>query len=81
MMGDDGDCPNVHAPASPGLKLLPVTAMLVPIGAELGVRTMNGVLVVTFRVAAAESPVEPVTVIVYVPGVAPELILNPLPTT
>jgi hypothetical protein len=42
---------------------------------------MKGVLVVTLKVAEAESPVVPVTVIVYVPGTAPVLTTKPAPST
>jgi hypothetical protein len=49
-------------------------------GAALGVRSMNGVLVVTVNGAEAESPVTPVTVRVYVPGVAPALTMKPVPS-
>src|SRR5208282_2513595 len=39
---------------------------------------MNGALAVTVKVAEAASPVVPVTVIVYAPGVAVAATLNPL---
>jgi len=81
IIGEDGDWPNVHVPVSPVLKPPPVTAMLVPIGAVAGVRTMNGVLVVTVSCAEAESPVRPLTVIVYTPGVAPPLMMNAAPSS
>ena len=67
----------LHGPASAGLNPLPVTATIVPIGPILGVRIMTGVLTVTVKVAEAESPLLPVTVRVYVPGVAPALTVNP----
>ena len=44
----------------------------------MGVGTINGALVVTVKVLEAESPLVPVTVIVYVPGVALGATLNPL---
>jgi len=81
IIGEDGDWPKVHTPVSAVLKPLPVTAMLVPIGAVAGVRTMNGVLVVTVSCAEAESPVRPLTVIVYMPGVAPPLMMNAAPSS
>jgi len=77
IKGEAGACPKVHVPASPVLKPLPVTATIVPIEPMLGVSTMNGVLTVTVKLAEAESPVVPVTVSVYVPGVAPVFTMNP----
>ena len=67
----------LHGPASAELKLLPVTATIVPMGPMLGVSTMNGVLTVTVKLAEAVSPVAPVTVSVYVPGVAEGATVNP----
>jgi hypothetical protein len=78
IAGVVGACEKVHAPASPELKLLPVTAMVVPMGPELGVRRMNGTLTVTVKPALAKSVVVPVTMIVYVPGVAVVATVNPL---
>lgn len=78
ITGLDGDWPKVHVPRSPELNPPPVTAIWTPIAAAFGVGTMNGALVVTVKVLEAESPLVPVTVIVYVPGVAVAATLNPL---
>jgi len=78
ITGLDGDWPKVHVPTSPELNPPPVTAIWVPIAAAFGVGTMKGALVVTVKVLEAESPRPPVTVIVYVPGVAVVATLNPL---
>jgi hypothetical protein len=40
------------------------------IGPEFGVRTSDGIVVVTTKVALAESPLVPFTVTIYAPGVA-----------
>ena len=55
---------------SPVLKPLPLTVTTVPAGAELGMKLIDGEVVVTVNVACAESPVLPVTVIVCAPNVA-----------
>ena len=60
------------------MKPLPVTATRVLIGPEFGVRTMVGALTVTVKAAVAISPVVPVTVTAYVPGVAVPATVNPL---
>ena len=52
------------------LKPLPVIVTAVPAGPELGASVMAGEVVVTTNFAEAVSPVLPVTVTVYVPGVA-----------
>jgi hypothetical protein len=58
-----------HEPVSVVEKPLPVTVTVIPVTPELGVSTILGP--VTVNVACAESPVEPVTVTVYVPGDTP----------
>ena len=50
-------------------KKLPVTVTVIPVTPALGVRTIFGAA--TVNVAVAVSPVEPVTVTVYVPGTTP----------
>ena len=72
-----GVCEKVHEPASPVLNPLPVAETIVPFGPLVGVSTMKGPVTIIF--AEAESPVPPVTVRVYVPGVAVVAIVNPLP--
>jgi hypothetical protein len=66
------------AAESRALKPLPVTVTIVLIGPEFGVRTMVGALEVTVNAAVAISPVDPVTVTAYVPGVAVAATVNPL---
>jgi hypothetical protein len=51
----------LHGPASPELKPLPVTAMMVPTGAELGVKVIVGVVGVTMKRGSEISPVIPFT--------------------
>jgi len=73
MTGAAGTCPKTQRPApapSPGLKLAPVARTWVLIGPEFGVRTSDGTVVVTTKVALAESPLVPFTVTIYAPGVA-----------
>src|SRR5208337_5472406 len=66
ITGEAGDCRKLHAPRSPVLKPLPLTAMLVPIGPETGLTVMVGP--VTTKLAEAVSPVLPFTETTYVPG-------------
>jgi hypothetical protein len=58
-----------QTPLSNGLKPLPVIVTEVPAGPLLGVRVRDAVVVDTMKVAVAVSPVKPVTVTTYVPGV------------
>ena len=67
ITGVAGDCRKLHAPTSPVLKPLPLTAMLVPMGPETGLTLMLGP--VTTKLAEAVSPVLPFTETTYVPGV------------
>ena len=62
--GVDGDCRKVHDPASAALKPLPPTVTPVPDGPPVGLRVIMGAFDVTVKLALAESPVVPVTVIV-----------------
>jgi len=80
IFGAAGDCMKLpvglHGLAASAVSNPPPVAVTwVPIGPELGVRVRNGP--VTVKLAEAESPVLPVTVRVYTPGVAPDLIVNP----
>jgi len=63
----------VHDPTSAELKPLPVTVTPVLGAPALGVRVIVGRFVVTVNVAAPVSPLLPLTVTTYVPGVAPLL--------
>ena len=69
----------VHGPTSAVLKPLPVIDTPVPAEPLLGVRVIVGVAEVTTKVAAATSPVLPLTAIVYVPGVAPRVTVKLVP--
>ena len=67
----------LHGPASAGLNPLPVTEMIVPTGAELGLITIVGELWVTVNGGSEMSPVLPFTWMRYVPGVAVFATVNP----
>jgi hypothetical protein len=69
----------IHPPASPVLKPVPVILTAVPLGPEVGVRISDGIVVVTTKVAEAVSRLDPVTVTRYVPGVAPLATVKLLP--
>jgi len=60
----------VHGPASAGLKPLPVIVIAAPGVPELGMIVIVGVEAVTVNTAVAVSPLLPVTVTTYTPGVA-----------
>jgi hypothetical protein len=80
-VGVVGDCTSgVHVPTSAALKPLPDMITPVPIGPPVGLTVIVGALVVTVKVALALSPVVPVTVIVYGPGVAVVATVNALVT-
>jgi len=82
-IGAVGDCKKVHRPApapSAVLKPVPATVTPVPIGPPVGLTVITGAFDVTVKVADPVSPVIPVTVIVYTPGVAAAAIVNPLVT-
>jgi hypothetical protein len=80
-VGTVGDCiSGRHVPASAVLKPLPVNVTPVPEGPPVGLRVIVGAFVVTVKVALAASPLLPVTVIVYTPGVAEVATVNALVT-
>jgi len=61
ISGEAGACPKVHVPASPVLKPLPVTEILVPIGAALGLMVIVGAFEVTMKGGSEISPLLPFT--------------------
>ena len=68
--GAAGDCRKLQSPASAVLNPCPLTETAVPLGPEVGPRVIVGAIVVTVKAAVAKSPLLPVTVIWYNPGVA-----------
>jgi len=60
-----------QAPTSAVLKPLPVMVTAVRTGPEFGVSTRVAVFRVTVKAAVAKSPVLPLTVTMYMPGLAP----------
>jgi len=69
-IGAAGDCRKLQSPASAVLNPCPLTETAVPLGPVVGPRVIVGPWVVTVKAAVAKSPLLPVTVTMYNPGVA-----------
>jgi len=70
-IGLAGVCEKAQSPESAVLKPLPVTETAVPLLPVLGLRIIVGPGTVTVKTPVAKSPLLPVTVTTYKPGVAP----------